>query len=196
MPTKFKIVKRTSQGTQSLKPMDIKQDDHKPLFHPPPEYKPSEPITQPEPTPKRKILLKGNTKKKIFLQPRQLEPKEQTRLNKLLASALRQGKIGSISQLLVDGASISYKNFDGICTAAEDGKFGVFQLLFNTFQVEQLIDQSLAKDLLNSARDYAEETGKYKLADFLEQNIHKCPEKIINENLAGFYSKNDSDDED
>lgn len=176
--------------------MDIKQDDHKHLFHPPPEY--SKPSTSPptEPIPKRKILLKGNTKKKIFLQPRQLEPKEQTRLNKLLASALRQGKIGSISKLLVDGASISYKNFDGICTAAEDGKFGVFQLLFNTFQVEQLIDQSLAKDLLNSARDYAEETGRYKLAGFLEQNIHLCPEKIVNENLAGFYSKNDSDDED
>ena len=110
----------------------------------------------------------------------------QRKLNKSLSEALNKNQAKKVRELLLQGASLAYCNYDGICTAAETGKLAVFKVIFQEFDFARLIDQELATDLLDGAGEHSKESGNNALEKFIEPFVSQCPKKIINENCTGF----------
>ena len=110
---------------------------------------------------------------------------EQRKLNKALLKALEKGQGANVRKYLLAGASLAYCNYDGLCTAAEEGRLAVFKVIFDEFDYTKLVDREQAKDLLGAAEEYGEETGKMALANYLRPFVEKCPEDIPDENCAG-----------
>jgi hypothetical protein len=109
--------------------------------------------------------------------------KEQQKLNKQLLKALEYGRVSHARQYILEGGSIAYCNFDGICTAAEKGKTKIFHMIFNEFDFTRLVD----KDLIQDWHDAAQEEGHNELQEFLAPFMLRCLSNIQDENLAGFH---------
>jgi len=108
-------------------------------------------------------------------------------LNKKLHKLLRSGKKSGASELINQGASFAYFNFEGICQAAEDGNMDIFYDIFDNTDFAGLIDVDLGNDLMESA----EETGHTDLAELIGSYSEEFLEKIENQNLAGMNAFNE-----
>ena len=49
------------------------------------------------------------------------------------------GKVTGVEDALRKGGSLAYFNFDGICSAAENGKIAIFQMIFEKLDYTRLI---------------------------------------------------------
>ena len=91
------------------------------------------------------------------------------------------GKITGVEEALREGGSLAYFNFDGICSAAENGKIGIFKMIFEKLDYTKLIDVALGIDLCETA----EEEGHKTLATYLRSKLENLLDTIDNENLDG-----------
>ena len=91
------------------------------------------------------------------------------------------GKITGVEEALREGGSLAYFNFDGICSAAENGKIGIFQMIFEKLDYTKLIDKALGVDLYETAQEEGHET----LAIYLRSKLENLQDTIENENLDG-----------
>jgi hypothetical protein len=55
--------------------------------------------------------------------------KEQRPINKKLEKALKAGRVADTKKYILEGAAISFLNFDGVLCAAEDGKYKVIEMI-------------------------------------------------------------------
>ena len=104
-----------------------------------------------------------------------------TQLNKFIHKQLMAGKVTGVEDALRKGGSLAYFNFDGICSAAENGKIAIFQMIFEKLDYTRLIDKALGVDLCETA----EEEGHNTLATYLRGKLENLLDKIENENLDG-----------
>ena len=104
-----------------------------------------------------------------------------TKLNKFIHKQLMAGKITGVEEALREGGSLAYFNFDGICSAAENGKIGIFQMIFEKLDYTKLIDKALGVDLWETAQEEGHET----LAIYLRSKLENLQDTIENENLDG-----------
>jgi hypothetical protein len=104
-----------------------------------------------------------------------------TSLNKFIHKQLMGGKITGVEEALREGGSLAYCNFDGICSAAENGKIGIFKMIFEKLDYTKLIDMALGIDLCETA----EEEGHKTLATYLRSKLENLLDRIENENLDG-----------
>ena len=110
------------------------------------------------------------------------KPKEcSTKLNKFIHKQLMAGKVTGVEDALREGGSLAYFNFDGICSAAENGKIGIFRMIFEKLDYTRLIDKALCTDLCETA----EEEGHDTLAIYLRSKRENLMDTIENENLDG-----------
>lgn len=108
-------------------------------------------------------------------------------LNKKLHKLLKSGKKSGASELINEGASFAYFNFEGICQAAEDGNMDIFYDIFDNTDFLGLIDVDLGNDLMESA----EENGHTDLAEVIRSYSEEFLEKIEKQNLAGMNAFNE-----
>ena len=104
-----------------------------------------------------------------------------TKLNKFIHKQLMAGKVTGVEEALQEGGSLAYFNFDGICSAAENGKIAIFQMIFEKLDYTKLIDKALGVDLCETA----EEEGHDTLATYLRSKLENLLDTIDNENLDG-----------
>jgi len=119
-----------------------------------------------------------------------IEPKtkrELLGLNKKLHKLLTSGKRSGASELINQGASFAYFNFEGICEAAEHGNIEIFYDIFDNTDFQERIDMDLGNDLMESAK----ENGHINLFELIKHHSDKFLEKIENQNLAGMNAFNE-----
>jgi len=104
-----------------------------------------------------------------------------TKLNKFIHKQLMAGKVTGVEEALREGGSLAYFNFDGICSAAENGKIAIFQMIFEKLDYTRLIDKALGIDLCETAK----EEGHNTLATYLRSKLENLLDTIDNENLDG-----------
>ncbi len=105
-------------------------------------------------------------------------------LNRRLEKALKAGRAADAKKYIMEGAAISFLNYDGILCAAEDGKYKVIEMIFKELAYQNLIDNALLEEMIMStAPDMMNHT---KLHKFLLQYRGLCPITIKNKNLNGF----------
>ena len=102
-------------------------------------------------------------------------------LNKFIHKQLMRGKIEGVEDALREGGSLAYFNFDGICSAAENGNIAIFRMIFDKLDYKRLIDKSLGVDLCETAQ----EEGHNSLAIYLRSKLENLLDTIENENLDG-----------
>ena len=124
-------------------------------------------------------LLPGKPKSYIL--------KEQRPINKKLEKALKAGRVADTKKYILEGAAISFLNFDGILCAAEDGKYKVIEMIFNDFDYTKLISIDIIDEMIMST---APDMGNHKkLHEFLKKFRNSCLEIIDDENLIGFIDE-------
>lgn len=101
--------------------------------------------------------------------------------NKFIHKQLMGGKVTGVEEALREGGSLAYFNFEGICSAAENGKIAIFKMIFEKLDYSILIDRALGVDLYETAS----EEGHDVLASYLSNKIEGLRETIENENLDG-----------
>lgn len=110
--------------------------------------------------------------------------KELRALNRKLEKALKAGRATDAKKYIMEGAAVSFLNYDGILCAAEDGKYKVIEMVFKELAYQKLIDNEILEEMIMStAPDMMNHT---KLHKFLLQYRGLCPSTIENENLNGF----------
>ena len=105
-------------------------------------------------------------------------------LNKKLQKAFKAGRSIDAKKYILEGASIAFLNYDGILSAAEEGKYKVIEMIFKELDYKTLIKNDILEEMIMStAPDLMNHT---KLHKFLLQYRGLCPNTIENENLNGF----------
>ena len=102
-------------------------------------------------------------------------------LNKKLHNLLLNGRKKGASEIINQGASFSYFNFEGICHAADTGNIAIFYDIFEKKSYMNLIDTDLGNDLMESAT----ENGHIDLAELISHYSGNFLETIENQNLIG-----------
>ena len=185
----MKIPKQMSNGKTLCEASPISIGEGPPSPTPSPStYSVEKPMEQ---EPRGKVILVkrlgGNGKMKYMLVSKKEGSKKKvvktctTKLNKFIHKQLMAGKVTGVEEALREGGSLAYFNFDGICSAAENGKIAIFQMIFEKLDYTRLIDKDLGIDLCETAA----EEGHHTLVKYLRSKLENLLDKIENENLDG-----------
>jgi hypothetical protein len=136
--------------------------------------------------PKSHSVSKPNevTQSSIKLPPNADYGNEKRTLNKKLEKALKAGRVADTKKYILEGAAISFLNFDGILSAAEGGKYKVIEMIFTDLDYTKLIARDIIDEMIMSTG--TDMMDHPKLHKFLLKYRDLCPDTIENENLDGF----------
>jgi len=112
--------------------------------------------------------------------------KETLKLNKSIHKYIKSRKTKELKEALLNGGSLAYYNFEAIEEAAEGGHLDIFQVVFETVDLDytRLVNKGLGKDLYEAAL----EEGHTKVAEYIDSKRGNLLTKIENQNLSGMNS--------